>query len=138
MYFHVYLIYRSFIRHHKMLGVRIAKRKIEPQKPANPCGTRLCSCIFSVNTRQLKNVPFGTKPCAASFLSRTERFFVSTGKRLCRLSGCLFYLLRLFCIHYKCKLGAALRQPLVLFQYSSAMISTHLSMPSTPLSNVRW
>ena len=45
-------IYRSFIRHHKMLGVRIAKRKIEPQKPANPCGTRLCSCIFSVNTRQ--------------------------------------------------------------------------------------
>ena len=46
-------IYRSFIRHHKMLGVRIAKRKIEPQKPANPCGTRLCSCIFSVNTRQM-------------------------------------------------------------------------------------
>ena len=44
-------IYRSFIRHHKMLGVRIAKRKIEPQKPANPCDTRLCSCIFSVNTR---------------------------------------------------------------------------------------
>ena len=40
-------IYRSFIRHHKMLGVRIAKRKIEPQKPANPCDTRLCSCIFS-------------------------------------------------------------------------------------------
>ena len=36
MYFHVYSfklqihahIYRSFIRHHKMLGVRIAKRKI--------------------------------------------------------------------------------------------------------------
>ena len=60
MYFHVYSfklqihahIYRSFIRHHKMLGVRIAKRKIEPQKPANPCDTRLCSCIFSVNTRQ--------------------------------------------------------------------------------------
>ena len=45
-------IYRSFIRHHKMLGVRIAKRKIEPQKPANHCDTRLCSCIFSVNTRQ--------------------------------------------------------------------------------------
>ena len=45
-------IYKSFIRHHKMLGVRIAKRKIEPQKPANPCDTRLCSCIFSVNTRQ--------------------------------------------------------------------------------------
>ena len=61
MYFHVYSfklqihahIYRSFIRHHKMLGVRIAKRKIEPQKPANPCDTRLCSCIFSVNTRQM-------------------------------------------------------------------------------------
>ena len=60
MYFHVHSfklqihahIYRSFIRHHKMLGVRIAKRKIEPQKPANPCGTRLCTCIFSVNTRQ--------------------------------------------------------------------------------------
>ena len=47
-------IYRSFIRHHKMLGVRIAKRKIEPQKPANPCDTRLCSCIFSVNTRQIR------------------------------------------------------------------------------------
>ena len=39
-------IYRSFICHHKMLGVRIAKRQIEPQKPANPCGARLCSCIF--------------------------------------------------------------------------------------------
>ena len=46
-------IYRSFIRHHKMLGVRIAKRKIEPQKPANPCGARLCSCIFFVNTLQV-------------------------------------------------------------------------------------
>ena len=39
-------IYRSFIRHHKMLGVRIAKRTIEPQKPANPCGTKLCARIF--------------------------------------------------------------------------------------------
>ena len=47
-------IYRSFIRHHKMLGVRIAKRKIEPQKPANPCDTRLCSCIFFVNTLHQK------------------------------------------------------------------------------------
>lgn len=47
-------IYRSFIRHHKMLGVRIAKRKIEPKKPANPCGTRLCSCIFFVNALQQK------------------------------------------------------------------------------------
>ena len=28
------------------------KRKIEPQKPANPCDTRLCSCIFFVNTLQ--------------------------------------------------------------------------------------
>ena len=54
MYFHVYSfklqihahIYRSFIRHHKMLGVRIAKRKNEPQKPANPCGTKLCTRIF--------------------------------------------------------------------------------------------
>lgn len=45
-------IYRSFICHHKMLGVRIAKRQIEPQKPANPCGARLCSCIFFVNTLQ--------------------------------------------------------------------------------------
>ena len=50
-------IYRSFIRHHKMLGVRIAKRKIEPQKPANPCDTRLCSCIFFVNTRQKHSRP---------------------------------------------------------------------------------
>lgn len=40
------------ICHHKMLGVRIAKRQIEPQKPANPCGARLCSCIFFVNTLQ--------------------------------------------------------------------------------------
>ena len=39
-------IYRSFIRHHKMLGVRIAKRKNEPQKPANPCGTKLRTRIF--------------------------------------------------------------------------------------------
>ena len=62
MYFHVYFfnlqihahIYRSFIRHHKMLGVRIAKRQIEPQKPANPCGARLCSCIFFVNTLHQK------------------------------------------------------------------------------------
>ena len=54
MYFHVYSfklqihahIYRSFIRHHKMLGVRIAKRKNEPQKPANPCGTKLRARIF--------------------------------------------------------------------------------------------
>ena len=60
MYFHVYSfklqihahIYRSFIRHHKMLGVRIAKRKNEPQKPANPCGTKLCARIFFVNTLQ--------------------------------------------------------------------------------------
>ena len=40
-----------------MLGVRIAKRKIEPQKPANPCDTRLCSCIFSVNTRHNNDNP---------------------------------------------------------------------------------
>ena len=46
-------IYRSFICHHKMLGIRIAKRQIEPQKPANPCGARLCSCIFFVNTLQV-------------------------------------------------------------------------------------
>ena len=39
---------------------------------------------------QLKNVPFSTKPCTASFLSRTERFFVSTGKPARLLSGCLF------------------------------------------------
>ena len=38
-----------------MLGVRIAKRKIEPQKPANPCDTRLCSCIFFVNTLHFPN-----------------------------------------------------------------------------------
>ena len=29
-----------------MLGVRIAKRKNEPQKPANPCGTKLRARIF--------------------------------------------------------------------------------------------
>ena len=42
-----------------MLGVRIAKRKIEPKKPANPCGTRLCSCIFFVNALQKSIENFG-------------------------------------------------------------------------------
>ena len=56
MYFHVYSfklqihahIYRSFIRHHKMLGVRIAKRKtsLKSRAKANPCGTKLRACIF--------------------------------------------------------------------------------------------
>ena len=45
---------------------------------------------FSINTRHLDNVPFSKKPCAASFLSRTERFFVSTGKPARLLSGCFF------------------------------------------------
>ena len=45
---------------------------------------------FSINTRHLDNVPFGTKPCAASFLSRTERFFIPTGKPARLLSGCFF------------------------------------------------
>ena len=63
-------IYRSFIRHHKMLGVRIAKRKIEPQKPANPCDTRLCSCIFSVNTR---HVGASVISLAPTFLQKSER-----------------------------------------------------------------
>ena len=75
MYFHVYSfklqihahIYRSFIRHHKMLGVRIAKRTIEPQKPANHCGTKLCTRIFFVNTLQL----------VASGISLATSFFIS-------------------------------------------------------------
>ena len=56
MYFHVYSfklqihahIYRSFIRHHKMLGVRIAKRKtsLKSRAKANPCGTKLRTRIF--------------------------------------------------------------------------------------------
>lgn len=46
------------------------------------------SYIFFGNRSQLKNVPFGTKPCTASFLSRAERFFVSTGKPARPLSGC--------------------------------------------------
>ena len=56
MYFHVYFfklqihahIYRSFIRHHKMLGVRIAKRKtsLKSRAKANPCGTKLRARIF--------------------------------------------------------------------------------------------
>ena len=56
MYFHVYSfklqihahIYRSFIRHHKMLGVRIAKRKtsLKSRAKANPCGTKLRARIF--------------------------------------------------------------------------------------------
>ena len=41
-------IYRSFIRHHKMLGVRIAKRKtsLKSRAKANPCGTKLRARIF--------------------------------------------------------------------------------------------
>ena len=56
MYFHVYSfklqihahIYRSFIRHHKMLGVRIAKRKtsLKSRAKATPCGTKLRTRIF--------------------------------------------------------------------------------------------
>ena len=56
MYFHVYSfklqihahIYRSFIRHHKMMGVRIAKRKtsLKSRAKANPCGTKLRARIF--------------------------------------------------------------------------------------------
>ena len=63
MYFHVYLIYRftrTYTDHSSVItkcwGFELQKQKIEPQKPANPCDTRLCSCIFSVNTRQ-KNFP---------------------------------------------------------------------------------
>lgn len=59
MYFHVYLIYRftrTFTDHSSVItkcwGFELQKRKIEPQKPANPCDTRLCSCIFFVNTLQ--------------------------------------------------------------------------------------
>lgn len=91
MYFHVYSfklqihahIYRSFIRHHKMLGVRIAKRKNEPQKPANPCGTKLRTRIFFVNTLQKETPPtrvvflFGAfsicvanRPPAATFIEK--------------------------------------------------------------------
>ena len=65
MYFHVYLIYRftrTFTDHSSVItkcwGFELQKRKIEPQKPANPCDTRLCSCIFSVNTRQKVPKPF--------------------------------------------------------------------------------
>lgn len=70
-------IYRSFIRHHKMLGVRIAKRKIEPKKPANPCGTRLCSCIFFVNALQ--------KRCN---LKGLRRFFFLLIKQISQLLSC--------------------------------------------------
>lgn len=59
MYFHVYLIYRftrTFTDHSSVItrcwGFELQKRKIKPQKPANPCDTRLCSCIFFVNTLQ--------------------------------------------------------------------------------------
>ena len=59
MYFHVYLIYRftrTFTDHSSVItkcwGFELQKRKIEPQKPVNPCDTRLCSCIFFVNTLQ--------------------------------------------------------------------------------------
>ena len=75
MYFHVYCnlqihahIYRSFIRHHKMPGVRIAKRKIEPQKSASPCSAKLCACIFFVNTLQQKQVVLSKTTCFCNFL----------------------------------------------------------------------
>ena len=64
MYFHVYLIYRftrTFTDHSSVItkcwGFELQKRKIEPQKPANPCDTRLCSCIFFVNTLQVMMNP---------------------------------------------------------------------------------
>ena len=69
MYFHVYLIYRftrTFTDHSSVItrcwGFELQKRKIEPQKPANPCDTRLCSCIFFVNTLQEQ------RTCAAGSL----------------------------------------------------------------------
>ena len=50
-----------------MLGVRIAKRTIEPQKPANPCGTKLCARIFFVNTLHV----------GAGFVSLAPIYFIS-------------------------------------------------------------
>ena len=93
MYFHVYSfklqihahIYRSFIRHHKMLGVRIAKRKtsLKSRAKANPCGTKLRTRIFFVNTLQKETPPtrvvflFGAlsicaanRPPAATFIEK--------------------------------------------------------------------
>lgn len=93
MYFHVYSfklqihahIYRSFIRHHKMLGVRIAKRKtsLKSRAKANPCGTKLRARIFFVNTLQKETPPtrvvflFGAlsicaanRPPAATFIEK--------------------------------------------------------------------
>jgi len=66
-----------------MLGVRIAKRKNEPQKPANPCGTKLRARIFFVNAKQKETPPtrvvflFGAlsicaanRPPAATFIEK--------------------------------------------------------------------
>lgn len=50
-----------------MLGVRIAKRKNEPQKPANPCGTKLRARIFFVNTLHV----------GAGFVSLAPIYFIS-------------------------------------------------------------
>lgn len=95
MYFHVYSfklqihahIYRSFIRHHKMLGVRIAKRKtsLKSRAKANPCGTKLRARIFFVNTLQKETPPtrvvllFGAfsicaanRPPAATFIEKRK------------------------------------------------------------------
>lgn len=119
MYFHVYSfklqihahIYRSFIRHHKMLGVRIAKRKNEPQKPANPCGTKLRTRIFfgagkfasqTYPARELKsrgnpakvspaNIPFlvDNRKCCIFFVnakhSRQNLRLTIVIRRFCRL-----------------------------------------------------
>ena len=75
MYFHVYLIYRftrTFTDHSSVItkcwGFELQKRKIEPQKPANPCDTRLCSCIFFVNTLQKASK---TSAFGAFFVAKT-------------------------------------------------------------------
>jgi len=120
MYFHVYSfklqihahIYRSFIRHHKMLGVRIAKRKNEPQKPANPCGTKLRTRIFlgagkfasqtySAGELKSRGNPAKVSPANIPFLADNRKcciFFVNAKQKenTIRQDG-VFFLEQHFC-----------------------------------------
>ena len=100
MYFHVYFfklqihahIYRSFIRHHKMLGVRIAKRKtsLKSRAKANPCGTKLRARIFFGAGKFASQ----TYPAGGGLKSRGNRRCAASGGRsepVSRKRRCLWF-----------------------------------------------
>ena len=116
MYFHVYLIYRftrTFTDHSSVItkcwGFELQKRKIEPQKPANPCDTRLCSCIFFVNTLQKhRKLRFSVLFCCQN----TETVILPAFARRRRCCSLLRYFLRwkVFdeLLHGGCRVGLLL------------------------------